>query len=406
MLAWARETAGLSLSDAAARIGLKSAARRSSVEKLEALEIGEAKPTRKQLVKIASVYKRPLTSFYCSRPPKTGDRGEDFRTLSREVSKEEAGMLNALLRDMSTRQDMVKSILEDDEDAGPLPFVGSIRVEEKARIAARTILTELGIEDSRSFRSGLNTPSKLFAALRSKVESRGVFVLLAGNLGSHHTNISEGVFRGFAIADEVAPFIVVNEQDAISARSFTLIHEFAHIFIGSSGVSGSPSADASRSRHSRVERFCNDVASEILLPEETLPVSGSFQNVAEASKAIGDVAEEWRVSEAMVAYRFWRKGNVSGKQYQELVEGYAERWRATKARRRRTARDSDSRPSYYTVRRHRLGNSLIGLVGRALRAEELTHTKAARILGVKPSGVEPLLEGIDGMNGSRALSSV
>ena len=108
----------------------------------------------------------------------------------------------------------------------------------------------------------------------------------------------------------------------------------------------------------------------------------------------------------MVAYRFWRKGNVSGKQYQELVEGYAERWRATKARRRRAARDSDSRPSYYTVRRHRLGNSLIGLVGRALRAEELTHTKAARLLGVEPSGVEPLLEGIDGMNGSRALSSV
>jgi hypothetical protein len=57
-----------------------------------------------------------------------------------------------------------------------------------------------------------------------------VFVLLVGDLGSHHSPLSQEVFRGFALADKRVPFIVINDQDAKTARSFTLIHELTHIF--------------------------------------------------------------------------------------------------------------------------------------------------------------------------------
>src|SRR5258708_3216548 len=92
-----------------------------------------------------------------------------------------------------------------------------------------------------------------FALLRSRVEAIGVFVLLVGNLGSHHTAIDVEAFRGFALSDEIAPFIVLNDQDARAAWSFTLIHELAHLWLGTTGVSGA-FADA------RIERFCNEVA--------------------------------------------------------------------------------------------------------------------------------------------------
>jgi hypothetical protein len=36
-----------------------------------------------------------------------------------------------------------------------------------------------------------------------------------------------GVFRGFAPADDLAPFIVINDNDP--AHSFTLLHELVHI---------------------------------------------------------------------------------------------------------------------------------------------------------------------------------
>ena len=60
-------------------------------------------------------------------------------------------------------------------------------------------------------------------------------MLLLGDLGSHHSDMNEEVFRGFALADEIAPFVVINDNDATTARSFSLIHELAHIWIGASG---------------------------------------------------------------------------------------------------------------------------------------------------------------------------
>jgi len=402
ILVWARETAGLTLHEAAERLGLSSSARGTAEEKLVALESGDVKPTRNQLLKIATVYRRPLTSFYRSRPPVVAERGEDFRTIAGDVSREEAALLDALLRDIRARQDMVRAILEDDEDVRRLTFVGSMTIREPVVAAARRIKETLGIEDEQGFRRGQNSNDDLFGALRARVEGIGVFVLLAGNLGSHHTNISERVFRGFAVADEIAPFIVINDQDAAPARSFTLIHELAHIFVGSTGVSGAPSTVDPSTPLARVERFCNDVAGEFLLPEASLAAFVRIDGVEQAQSVIADIAASRNVSEAMVAYRFWRTGRIDAADYRELVAMYASRWSQFRERRREQARESESSsgPSYYTVRKHRLGSALVNLIGRTLRANEMTHTKAAKVLGVKPSNVEPLLRGVEAISGS------
>ena len=55
-------------------------------------------------------------------------------------------------------------------------------------------------------------------------------------------------------------------------------------------------------------------------------------------------------------------------------------------------RERDSRPNYYTVRRHRLGDRTLGLVARMMAVDALSTSKAARILGVKPRQVQPLLD--------------
>lgn len=399
MLAWARETAGLSVEDAAVRIGLKSNSRGTATEKLEALERGEVKPTRNQLLKIAATYRRPLTVFYRSTPPVAGHRGEDFRTLVAVISKEDAGLLEALLRNIRTRQDMVKSILEEDEEAQPLAFVGSMTVSLHIADAAQTIRDALGIGESPTFRE-LSSPSELFGKLREWVEGIGIFVLLVGNLGSHHSNISERVFRGFAIADDIAPFIVINDQDAASAWSFTLIHELAHIFTGFTGVSNSPYPVELDTPPARIERFCNDVASEFLLPQRSLGEFGALKSLNSAASVISDLAAERNVSEAMVAYRFWRTDRIEEDVYRRLANTYATRWQEAKLRRREHGRKEGTGPSYYTVRKHRLGNALINLIGRTLRADQITHTRAARMLGVKPGNVEPLLRGVSTVSGS------
>lgn len=389
ILTWARETAGLSVEEAAERLGLSATETSSAEEKLVALEEGERKPTRNQLLKIANVYRRPLSAFYMAAPPVIGSRGEDFRTIPGQVSAKETALLDALLRDIRARQDMARSLLEDDDDTTPLPFVGRTSIRENVALVADTIRQTLGIAAARDM-CRFNGPEALFNDLRERVEKVGVFVLLVGNLGSHQTNISESVFRGFAIADEIAPFIVINDQDAKAARSFTLIHELVHIFVGSTGVSGSPTAVEPATPTGRVERFCNDVASEFLLPTGELPAISQIAEGAER-EVIRIIAESWNVSEPMVAYRFQRTGRITEAKYRELLVHYAARWRQVRDRAREQNREAEGGPNYYVVRKHRLGRALLGLVGRTLRDDALTHTKAAKILGVKPSSVEPLL---------------
>src|SRR5260221_12153582 len=107
---------------------------------------------------------------------------------------------------------------------------------ETAGLSIDQAVDKLGIKlaEFRSQRS----PELAFTLLRARAEAAGVFVLLIGNLGSHHTAIDAEAFRGFALADTIAPFIVINDQDHRSAWSFTLIHELAHLWLGTTGVSG------------------------------------------------------------------------------------------------------------------------------------------------------------------------
>lgn len=401
ILRWARETAGLSKAEAAKKLGLRASASKTDVDKLAALERGEVRPTGNQLLKIARVYRRPLTVFYLDRQPREAGRGEDFRSLAGPVSRREAALLDSLLRDIRARQDMVRSILEDDEETRPLPFIDSLSISEPVPHAADRIRSALGFEDDEAMRQGVGSPDELFTRLRGRVEQLGMFVILAGNLGSHHSNISESVFRGFAIADPIAPFIVINDQDAKSARSFTLIHELAHIFVGATGISATPDTAEPHSGTLRIERFCNDVASEFLLPESALSMIGKIVEPSAAQDTIETVAALHRVSEPMVAYRLWRGTCISTETYQQLAAGYEARWRKQRQRNRERARENDERgPTYYTVRRHRLGQGLISLVGRMLVANELTHTKAGKMLGVKASNVGPLLHGTYSVTGT------
>ncbi|MCG8348619.1 MAG: helix-turn-helix transcriptional regulator [Chloroflexales bacterium] len=137
VLKWARETAGLSLEDAARKLGLKETRTKTGKEKLAAFEAGEKTPTQQLLSKMAQQYRRSLLVFYLDTPPAKGDRGQDFRTLPGEKLEEDV-LLDVLIRDLKSRQAIVKSLRED-EDAEELPFVGSATRQQGAETVAQSI---------------------------------------------------------------------------------------------------------------------------------------------------------------------------------------------------------------------------------------------------------------------------
>jgi Zn-dependent peptidase ImmA (M78 family) len=383
ILTWARETAGLSIDAAAAALGLADARGRTKTERLARMEAGEEEPTRPLLVKMAKTYRRPLLVFYLAAPPKQGDRGQDFRTLpaGHEQFNPE---LDALVRDIKARQGLIRSMLEDNQ-AGPIDFIGSVTMDVPTPELAALMADRLRFSLHR-FRD-MKTPDEAFAYLREAIEHTGVYVLLLGNLGSYHTNIPVDTFRGFALADNLAPLIVINDLDARTAWSFTAIHELAHLWLGTTGISG---ADTEQS----IEQYCNDVAGEFLLPAEELHGFArtlTTQSLATVAAEISGFAEVRRVSRAMVAYKLFRTGLIHRPQWVALDRQFRQEWEAYKVREAEKNKQAEGGPNYYVVRRHRVGGALLGLVRRSLDEGTTTYTKASRVLGVKPRSVEPLL---------------
>ena len=395
IMVWARETAGLTQEEAARKLGFRNSSISTASEKLAAVECGRKEPSRPQLVKMAGRYHRPLLTFYLSKPPKQGDRGTDFRTLSADRSASDEARLDTLVRDIKARQSMVRAVLEDEDEAEPLTFIGSHRIRDgKAEVlGSLQALIDVDMGAYRAQRS----PSAAFELLRGRLEASGAFVMLKGDLGNYVTAIDTAVFRGFSIADNIAPFVVINDRDAKSAWSFTLLHETVHLLLGQTGVSGEFSkgefSDEDYSKN-ETERFCDDIAGEFLLPADALDQlylddSHLFENVLESVNAF---ANESNVSRAMVAYKAYRSQIITLEHYRRLKAVFRQQWREERERDRAQAREQEGGPNYYTVRRHRLGDRTLGLVGRMMAADALSTSKAARILGVKPRQVQPLLD--------------
>ena len=221
IMTWARESAGLSVADAARAIGLSGA---NAVTRLEEMEAARRDPSRRQLVEMAKKYRRPLLTFYLPEPPGPGARTHDFRTLPHREAGSEA-VLDALVRDVKARQALVRSALEHAEEDPPLPFVGSVQAREGAEALAEAMRRTLAF-DLAEYRAA-STIDEAFRVLRDAVGQAGVLVILKGNLGHYTSNLSPSVFRGFALADPAAPFVVINETNSRSAWSFTLLHEIA-----------------------------------------------------------------------------------------------------------------------------------------------------------------------------------
>ncbi|MCE3001353.1 MAG: XRE family transcriptional regulator [Xanthomonadaceae bacterium] len=387
VLRWARDTAGLSLDDAARALGIKSA------DRLLSYEVGDAAPSRSLLLRMSKQYRRSLLTLYLEAPPREAGHGRDFRTLPADRDEVADARLGALLRDVAGRQELVRATLVEEEEREPLRFVRSGKIDDGVERLAKNISQEIGfrLDEYRAARSTIEA----FGYLRALSERSGVFVLLLGNLGNHHSSIPVETFRGFAIADPVAPFVVINDQDSKTAWSFTLLHELAHLWLGETGVSGS-SADHV------TERFCNDVASALLLPAAELSelLNAEALDANDLVELLRAFASKRYVSTQLVAYRLYLAGRLSRAKWMAVDQQIQAMWRTERAK-EKAARADDAGPSFYVVRAHRLGSALLSFVDAGLKSGSLTVAKAAKLLGVKPRSVSPLLGSAAGLTKER-----
>ena len=385
ILRWARETAGFTLEEASQKLKIQVIKEMSPKERLTSLETGKIEPSRSMLNKMASLYRRPLLVFYMEKPPRKANRGQDFRTLSSDYSDATIGLVDALIRDIKTRQSILRSALEDEDDIKQLSFVGSMKTDDGIEKLVKSIIKTINFSLDK-FREQ-KSQDEAFKYVRNLIEYQGIYVLLIGDLGNHLSAINLDLFRGFSISDNLAPFIVINDKDSHAAWIFTLFHELTHIWLGHTGISGYDSEQ-------KIEKFCNQVASEILLPNYD-PFFNKFIKISEFEEQIDEISKFARsknISSSMVAYKLLILGLINQTTWKKLSNEFRNLWLVNKAKERETNRAKSGGPSYYLIRRNRLGENLISQVHQLHRSGTLSTMKAGKVLGVNPKNIQNLYQ--------------
>lgn len=296
LLRWARERAGYSLDDLAHRF-----------PKLAAWEGGAARPTLKQLEHYAKATYTPVGFLFLPDPPVENIPIPDFRTIDNEYRGHPSPNLLDTIYTCQQRQewyrDFARSVGEE-----PLPFVGSVHITSDIEVTAAKIRHALGfdLEERRQ------TPTWTEALRRfiEQADARGILVMCSGVVrNNNYRRLDPEEFRGFAMADDLAPLVFVNGADTKAAQMFTLAHELAHIWLGQSAVSD---AQASWVSEHKVERWCNQVAAELLAPLTVL--KSEYRESAELDVEVQRLAKYFKVSTLVVLRRIHDAGGLTQEQ--------------------------------------------------------------------------------------------
>lgn len=281
VLIWAREFRGLSLEQAADEIGI-------TPDELAEIEGEVKRPSLTKFEKIASAYKLPLATLFRRTPPPAPAPLDDFRTFEGappqnsfefRVALSNVRSLQATLRVLRSEDAQFHTADLRHYELKADPFQQGETERQKIGV---TIAQQLAWKASDGFRHW-----------RAIVERLGVAVYLQ--------KFALTDCRGCAILDDdVPPAILINKsEESENARTYTLIHEYAHLLLRRPGISD-------MNRRNPVEAWCNRFAAGFLMPiaalRRVLPIWPDQPKDWEDT-TIREAARELKVSSQALAIR-------------------------------------------------------------------------------------------------------
>lgn len=374
LLRWARERAHLALDVLAHKVG-------THAEKVAAWETGDMRPTFKQAQKFAHVVHVPFGYLFLPMPPEEALPIPDFRTSASRFYRTPSADLLDVLQDIKFKQDWYRDYLrQQGADALRLGrFTNQSPVERVARDIATTL------EVTEETRRGSGSWEDYLRTLVRKAEAVGIWVMITGTVaGNTHRPLSVEEFRGFAIGDAYAPLVFINGKDAKAAQIFTLAHELAHLWIGEDGISSPELGKPSYQDIPAIERFCNQVAAEFLLPADGF--ARGWDNGADALDVrIQDFSRHYRVSRVVVARRAYDLHLLDWDTYQDFYAQEVERWK-------RDQSSGEGGGDYYFSANVRNGERYTRTVLLNTLSGRLLLRDAGRLLNVSPAKLKPFAD--------------
>lgn len=264
---------------------------------------GEAQPTLRQLEAFARWTHTPIGYFFLPQPPDLRLPVPDFRTLRDAALAEPSSELLDTLYLCQQRQEWYREHARM-HGLPRLAFVGSVTERAAPEAVADAIRATLGL--SIAARQRLATWTDALRELIGKAEEAGVLVMASSIVGSNsHRKLSVEEFRGFALADDLAPLVFLNAADSKAAQMFTLAHELAHVWLGASGIFDPAAGEVPEQL---TERWCNRVAAELLMPLDE--VRQAHAPGADIATEIQRLARLFKVSTLVALRRLFDAGFI------------------------------------------------------------------------------------------------
>jgi Zn-dependent peptidase ImmA (M78 family) len=374
MIRWARSRTGLTVQDFAKKM-------RVSESRIIEWESGITPITMGKAQQLANLSLIPLGSLFLSKVPNRDIHLPDFRTINNSPIRKPSLELEATVLEMQEKQTWLREYLIDN-DTPELTWIKSISTQTPVSLAVRKIQNTLSISTDEI--NSCLTWDDYFALLVRKIEDAGVTVIRNGVVGNNsHRPLDIDEFRGFVLVDTVAPLIFINGKDNKNPQMFTLIHELVHLFMGESGLIG-PTNNMSNT----IERYCNKVAAEFLVPE--IKLRSSWNNLLleqyDTRSIIKKLSKEFKVSSCVIILKCQDACLISSSLASELLEEEEYNFKVQK-------KNKVSGGDFYANLKFRVGQSFARIVISELYNQNITYGDAFRLLRVKDmQGVKMLSE--------------
>ncbi len=365
MLRWARSRVGFDVLEAASAAGVKP-------EQFARWETGEGLPTFRQAQSVAQALHAPFGFLFLQQAPAEPLLLPDLRTVGgAPVERPSVNLADTVKATLQKQAWFIE--YQQEQGAQPLPFVGRFSVAASVVAVAADIRAVLGCDIEKGQRQWDEYQRELILA----AERAGILIMRSGIVGNNtRRKLDVSEFRGFAISHALAPVVFVNSADAPTARLFTLMHELAHIWIGSSGISNA-TPDNSR----REEVFCNAVAGEFLAPSETFLALWST-SAQEVPVRISELARRFHVSSVVVMRRALDLGLLSRDAYNDFYLAELQRYRQAEKQGGSFYRNAGSKNSMRFAK---------AVVAEAFSGRMLLRD-AGKLLGVQPAKIRTFAE--------------
>ena len=344
---------------------------------------GSWKPTVKQLRDFANKTCVSVSDLFASEIPNYALQIADFRTVDDAPKQDPSPELFDTIDAMLSRQDWMRGYFLH-EGFTRIDFVGSYMGAELSEGTRDRIVDDirelLGLGDS--WASSCKTVAEALRTLKDRVEAAGISVVINGVVNDNtHRTLDVDEFRGFVLADDVAPIIFINGRDNKSAQIFTLVHELCHLAFSQTGVSN---AADDKDSDVAMERFCNAVAADFLVPTSIL---ANRLNVETAGlySALKTIAHACKVNFIVVARKAKDMGLIDEGAFFAAYRRYRNDMPTA-------VKVSKGGGDYFSNKRYKLGTVFSEAVLSAVHSDYLSYRDAYDLTGLSAPSFKTYFE--------------